>query len=225
MATQLLLAISGRLDKRYMEAVITAQGRAVQEIVARKTKKFHKTAQSRVRRVLPSRGGRLDKDLDFKIYPRRGASMNATGIVFSKTSVAVKNKRRGRGFDVIQFFNETTPTAVRPNRSGGYLWIPTRFAQGVAGTASNNPRLFGPGKFRDKLQVILSRNKKHGVAILKRSRNRSGRGTVMFVLVKQARVRKKLNLDRSFATSTKSFFPQVEKSFDKHLRRAIQRRR
>lgn len=226
MAFQMRIAIVGDiLDQRYGDAVLSAKGKAVKKVIQRKTKKFHKTAQARVRRVLPSRGGRLDKDLDFRVYPRRGSSIDASGIVYSKTSIAVNKNRRGRGFDIIRFFNEETPTVTRPSSSSGYLWIPTRFARGVSGTARNNPRRFGPNKLRGQLQVILSPNKKTGVAILKRSRNKSGRGTVMFVLVKQARIRKRLNLDRTYKTSLKSFYPQVDKAFNKFFRREFQSRR
>lgn len=191
-------AIEGNLE-RIMAAEIRVAERGVTEGIASGAEGLQRELRGQVTRA--GLGRRLANAWRKKLYPSRGVSMSAAGEVFTNAP------------HIIRAFDEG---AVIRGKSGLWLAIPTENAPRRSGFKPVTPSNFPEHRF-GRLRFVY---RPHGASLLvvdnvrvtargnigrqvKNPRLKSGRlrkgiaTVVMFLLVPQVRLRKRLDVDRA----------------------------
>ena len=182
MSWQFDAAIRGKL-KAEMAAEVKAGEGAVTAVIRRRTLKLKQDVRAQISSA--GLGERLGNAMRDRFYPSRGASLSATGVVASRAIY----KRPGGLVDLITVFQEG---ATINARGGKYLAIPV----GVGKNESLR-------NFDSKdIDLIPFRNGQ-GYVVLRRGARQFGRGGggVLFLLIKQARIKRRLNLDGVIAAA------------------------
>ena len=138
-------------------------------------------------------GARLSRTIRSDLYPKGQASLNAAALVWSKAPVIVGAHDEG---------------ALIRSRNGFWLGIPTP----AAGKSARGGRI-SPGEWERRrglrlrfiyrrsgpsLLVAEGRLNTRGLGVASRSKSGRGLATVpIFLLVRQVKLRKRLNLDRA----------------------------
>lgn len=196
---RLQAAIEGKLNEVLRDEARVAE-RAVSNAIRKATDGLKQDLRQQV--VSAGFGNRLSKSWRSKLYPAGAASIEAAGLVFSKAPV------------IIRAFDEG---AVIRSKNGVWLAIPSPAApkKGVGGkriNPSNFPEhRFGRLRFvyRPRVSLLVVDNARasfsrktgqlRGFRKASDSALRTGRGlttVVMFFLVPQVRLPKKLDIDR-----------------------------
>ncbi len=193
---KLQAAIRGNLEK-----LLEAEIRAGEEAVTAAMREASDGLKGELRGQVTSAGlgGRLAKTWRSQVYPKSGRSLGAAALVYSKAPRIVRAFAEG--------------TTIRA-RGGGFLAIPTPAApkRGVGGkriSPSTWPEArFGPLRFvsrgSGRPSLLVAENlragtgKRGGFRRASATALRTGRGlatVVMFVLVRQVRLKKRLSVD------------------------------
>lgn len=216
------LAIAGSLVKD-IEGDIAAIERGRMAAMRLSTEGLKQRLRSQI--VSAGLGQRLANSIRSTVYPQRGASANPAGSVFT----------RGSGHIVLGHHG----TLIRPGPGKAYLAIPTENvptrrrggAFGGRGTKANpfevETRFNQDLKFfRTRSGVVLayidairSKNKR-GWRSLTRGRLRQGRQierVIMFVLIPQVRLRKRLDFDAEHRAAIEAHIAIEAREIDREL--------
>ncbi len=189
-ASELVNVVTG-----YYKRERLAAGRAVSGVILRRTDKLKNTLRRQV--VSAGLGTKLSKAWRSTVYPTRGVSARAAGIVFSKalTSRKPRGKSRSILIDLFDVFDQTT-TITAP--SGKVLAIPVgRAKRSRPAQRRPKPSDWPAGTFEfvpDKdggnvigLLAFKGRRTKRKRRVFKKN--------VAFILVKQVGLKKRLSID------------------------------
>lgn len=172
--------------RRMMRDDLTAVARAATTSVRRATLGSRRDIQKQLRRSLTLgrrlSGGSMDQLVRAWVEPRRGNRLDPKGRVYSRA----RYRRPSGTVDLLLVFDEG---ALITGRGGKWLAIPTGNAPLKSGRGG--ARRATPGEAGLNL-VFLPAGSNRGVLVDPGSRE------VLYVLVKQVRVRKRIDLDRVF---------------------------
>lgn len=200
------LAIRGDLAKAFeLEAKAGAQ--AATTVIRRRTTRLKTSIRRQIASV--GLGERLGKTIRDAVYPNRGASLSAKGIIRSSAIY----KRPGGLVDLITVFEEG---ATINARGGRYLAIPL----GAGKTESLS-------KFDNRSIALLPLRSGKGYLVIRRDtsqyRRRSGSGfwgEPLFLLIPQATIRKRLDLDSEIARATNGIEQELVNEWNRRTARA-----
>lgn len=205
MTWQISLALRGDLEK-FLDAEVKAGKRSVSTVIRRRVNRLKNDLRRQIKRAGLSE--RLGKTVRGETYPKRGASLNAAGRVFSKAIV----KRTGGIADLITLLDTG---AVIKAGAGRALAIPLPAAgrgRGVKGDpASKKPGDFPDGTFR----LVVSRDRKTAVLVF-----RSGprQGEAAFILVRQVRLKKRINIERAYQKAIRGIDDDIVRQWERNNR-------
>lgn len=138
-------------------------------------------------------GRRLAGSIQGKSYPRNGESWRAAGLVYSKAAEIVSAHDRGAVIRSREGFFLAIPTEAAGRGRGGKRMTPLDWER-----RRGMPLRYVYRRGRPSLLVADGRLSKRGYAVKSRSKTGRNRATVVvFVLVPQVRLRKRLDLMRS----------------------------
>lgn len=215
---ELKLAIKGQL-KSYYKAIEDSGALSTYEIIFETTE----GAQDNLRRQIQNAGlgRRLPNTWQKKIFPAGKPSMNAKGLLFNTAP------------EIITAFNEGV--TIRSS-NGLYLAIPTEAAGQFAGRKSMTPELWEQRRgqqlrfvyVNSKVSLLVADNmraglgKRGGFRKASASALRSGRGlatVVMFILVRQVSLRKRLDIEAAIRPYQTDIAPRIGQRWEQNLGR------
>jgi len=184
MAWQVSLALRGDLQK-FMDAEVKAGKRAVTTTIRRRVNRLKNDLRRQVRRA--GLKDRLANSVRGDTFPKKGASLNAAGRVYSKAIV----KRPGGVTDLIQVLDQGALVQARGHK---FLAIANpkvvQLGRGTRGFAKQRtPKDFPAGSF------LFRPTRKANVALLVK---RNDPTKIAFVLVKVVRLKKKIDIARAY---------------------------
>ncbi len=154
-------------------------------------------------------GRRLANTWRATVYPRRPGTLSPAAFIFTKAEALIRAHDSG-------------PT-IRPVKGSVYLWLPTentprrgnrRMSPGMVeerfGDFTYVPSITRPGVVFATVDAVRSRSRR---GFRKASRGRAGQGRnairiIMFVLVRQVRLRKRLNVGR-ITSELQQVWPEI----------------
>jgi hypothetical protein len=160
-------------------------------------------------------GQRLAKSWRHKVYPKTGSSLAASGIVYTKAEKLIRVYDRGAVIRSSEGFWLAIPTEHAPKYGQGRKRInPSNFPEWKLGKLRFVYRKSGVSL----LVVDNQRQKKGGGYAPSRSKRalKSGHGlstVIMFFLVPQVRLRKRLNVDRVIAGNAGNLARNIDSEF------------
>jgi hypothetical protein len=198
MGLELSLAIKGDLGKT-MQQLVAAEAAGVTSVIRRRTTALKKTLRKQI--VSAGLGERLANAMRSQVVPTKGTAPDAMGRVFSKALV----KGRGGISDLVTVFEEGRVIRARGH---ALLAIPTPAAgrRGRRGTRST-PSDFPRGA------LVLIQNARGTLLLV----DRDDPGTVLFLLVPQVRIRKRLNVKAAAQKATSGLDAAVAKDIERRM--------
>ena len=166
-------------------------------------------------------GERLGRTVRGVVYPRKGTrTLEPSAFVYTKAPELIRVFAHG--------------ATIRPVKGGVYLWIPTENVPGFGnrktlsptevedrfGDFEYVPSLTRPGVVLATVQGILAKNKS-GWRKASAGRKKQGRNAVrivMFILVRQVRLKKRIDFDRLVADATAAWPDIVARSLAEAFR-------
>ncbi len=206
MSWQIDLALKGDLQK-FMDAEVRAGKAAVTTIVRRRVTNLKNDIRRQIKRAGLS--DRLGLSLRGDTYPKRGASLNAAGRVYSK---AIVKRKRGIS-DLIQVLDKGALIMGTYGRKYVAIANPAvvQLGNGVRNrTKSRSPTEFPPGTF------LWRPTKKANVAMLVLKRDPT---KVAFWLYKVVRLKKKIDIDRAYQKAIASIDFAVVRQWERNSSR------
>ena len=197
MTTQISLALKGDLE-RWAKQETRAAEIAVTSVVKSRTRLVRNAVRRQIRRAGFERrafGASLESTIKGKVYPERGRSINAAGRVESKAVY----RRRGGDVDLVTVFSEGATV-----RGGQYLAVPTENApwrSGRAGNAKASPTSDAAAGIRTG---IFSAGDGVFAVYQKGKRDARGRPLVLWWLVRQVRLTRRLDPERELERLTRN---------------------
>lgn len=193
-------AIRGDLRK-FMAADIKAGEQAVTSAIRRRTTALKNNIRKGVRKA--GLGQRLEKTIRAELYPERGASIGAKGLVYSKAIY----KRPSGLVDLITTLDEGA--TIHP-RGGKYLAIPL-FERPGRKRQQASPDDFPKGTFRF-VPVIEGKS----ALLIDRQTDQA-----KFFLVRRSRLRERgINVDAQIQKATRGLDDLIARNWEKRARRA-----
>lgn len=201
MAWELKFALRGDL-RRQMAQEVAAAEIAVTAVTRSKGKAIRNGIARQIKRAGFERrqgGAPLDQTVRFKLFPQRGRSINAAGIVSSKATY----QRRSGTVDLIEVFSQGR--VVRSSQ-GKFLAIPTKDAP----LARSGRRKASPGEVNFKTAVIPTGNRKVLAVIDARTRGRAGaEPKILWLLVPNVRLGKRIDPQKVVGRLTANYAQQI----------------
>lgn len=178
------LRLLGSVKDR-MERELRAGRQAVTSGIKRRTRGLQKGFRTQIGRA--GLGKRLANTIHSQVYPKRGYSLGAKGLVWDTSRVG---KKRGGGdaiVDLVRTFDEGAD--IRPGGGRRFLAIPSKAvpkdSRGMRGAkVTLQPSDFPPGS------LILLQNKDGGARLVFADRP----SVIAFYLVPNARIKPRLNI-------------------------------
>lgn len=207
---QLSLALRGDLQK-FLDADLRAGKTAVKSVIRRRTTGLKNNLRRQVKRAGLS--DRLGKTIRGDTYPRRGASLNAAGKVFSKAVV-----KRNRGpVDLIT--NLDTGSFTIPGPGKKYLAIANPEVVQLGPGVKGRPRARSPSEFPPGTFVFRSTSKARLAVLVKKSEPTK----VAFWLVKLVRQQKKIDIERAYQKAIRDIDGLIARTWERNDRKARNR--
>lgn len=216
MSWQLSLAVRGDLG-RYQEAEAKALAEARTAVVRRRAG----VAQRFLRKQIAAAGGAMEKlvkTVRVRNEPARTVTPDPKSVVYSRS--LVKNRVSGK-VDVLTLLDHAQTIRPLDHRGGAFLLIPLN-AHGV--TRRQNPL-----KNPERYQVIIARDKKSGVIVERAPkgsrREAEGRKVVLWILVRQVHLKKRIDTATAHARALKGIEEQIDREWTRRAERIAARLR
>jgi len=218
------LALSGNLQ-RDIDADAAAIARGTTEGVRLGTDSLKNRLRTQINSA--GLGQRVAKSVRGRVYPERGASMSAAGVVFSQRSghILIGHSgtlvRPGNGKAYLAIPTENVPKRRRGGDFGGRgalanpFEVETRFNQDLKFFRSRKGTLLA------YINGLASKSKRGWRALPKGkiSRRAKIQRVIMFVMVPQVRLRKRLDFDTALAREADALALTVAREIDRELSR------
>lgn len=231
MNLQLKMAVEGRLDEfmaKRAKGVASAVTRAMRAI----TFGLQRELRRQVRKANFRRDG-LEKLVRAKVLPRRGYQADAEGLVYS-------NARIVRGSKVVDLIEAFDKGATITAKGGKWLAIPTADSASKKANPTGGFQKFRPSqltKLRDKglsgnsrarklhaslkstgqTELKFIPTKKPGLAMLAYVNPRTGDTQVAYWLVKEVKIRKRLNIGAAKNKWLTKLEPRINRNLDRYV--------
>jgi len=205
------LALRGNLQA-FLDAEVKAGRSAVTTIIRRRTTNLKNNLRRQI--VRAGLGIRLGKTIQGNTFPKRGSSLNAAGLVYSKALY----KRPGGVVDLITVFNQENLLFAKRGRK--WIPIPNPAVVGTGTGTKHNPVSKSPSDPEFKGKLFFRRTSKANVAILAL---KSDPKKVAFWLVKTGKLHKRLDLDKAYNKAISGLDEAVAKQWETNSEKAKQR--
>jgi len=212
----LSVAIRGEL-REVMAARLRIAERAVTGGVRSVTFGLQRELRRQVRRAFRSApaalsGGSIEKTVAARVTPARGFSLEPEGLVHSR---ALYRRPSGQ-VDLLEVFDRGAEIRAA---GGKWLAIPTEHAPLRSGRGGK--RRARPKESGLKLQFMPTRNPRLGRLVLRdRGSRAAARETVVYWLVREVRLPKRLDIAAAERKWRARLGPQIERNLDRLARRA-----
>jgi len=207
MAWQVSLALEGNLQA-FLDAEVKAGRRAVFGVINRRKNNLKNNLRRQI--VRARLGKRLSNTVRDWINPEKEFAKNVTAYVFSKAIY----KRPGGLVDLITQLDEGETVRARAGKS---IVIPLP-AAGRGGGVKNDPVSRKPSDW-PRGTFALVPTKKKGTALLV-FKEGSRKGQAAFLLVKQARHAKRINVDRAYQSAIRNIDTAVATTWERESQKA-----
>jgi len=210
------LAIRGDLRETMAQRLRVAE-RAVTSAVRSTTFGLQRQLRREAKRAFRNApaalsGGSIEKTVAARVTPAKGASLDVEGLVFSR---ALYRRPSGQ-VDLLEVFERGTEI-----RAGGGNWlaIPTEHAPLRSGRGG--PRRARPKESGLRLQFLPTRDPRVGCLVLReRSRAAGAREGVVYWLVREVRLAKRLDIAAGERKWSARLGPQIERNLDRFASQA-----
>ena len=208
MTWQLTLALKGGLQ-RYLDAEVKAGRRSVYGVVNTRKNSLKNKLRKQVRAATKSQ--KLANTIRDWINPEKEFAANVTAYVFSKALY----KRRGGLTDIITLLD--TGDTIRA-RSGKSLSIPLP-AAGRGTGYRNNPVARKPSDWPDGTFYLVP--SESGRTAVLRFREGSKKGQAAFLLVKQVRFHKRIDIAKDYRIAIRNIDLAVARKWERESQKLV----
>ena len=210
MTWQVSLALRGDLQA-FLDAEVKGGKAAVTTIIKRRATNLKNNLRRQVLRA--GLGVRLGKTIQSNVYPKRGTSLNAAGLVRSKALY----KRPGGLVDLITVLDEATTVRAGVGKA---LAIPLP-AAGRGRGVKNDPVSRKPSDWpAGTFAFIPNKDGKTALLIFKSGPRK---GQAAFILVKHVRFKKRINIEKAYAKAIRNIDDAVVAQWERNSTKAEQR--
>ena len=200
MTWEISMAWRGELEK-FRTAELKAGQQAVTTIIRRRTTNMKNDLRRQIRKAKLS--DRLGKTVRGDVYPKRGSSLNAAGVVRS----AAITKRANGIVDIITVLDEGAVIKARAGRFLAFPISPRVKGRGVKGDpVSRSPASFPAGSF-------IFKPSRNGNGVLVFASNPT---EVAFVLVRQVRLKKRIDIDKAYAKAIRNIEDAIAQQWERN---------
>lgn len=212
MPTALSLAVRGRLAD-FLDLEAKAIGQSVPAVLRRRTNSLKRSLRNAV--VRAGLGQRLGNTIRSRVTPESGPALEASGLVFSAALKGIGREKvdleaavagRQPVIDLITVFREGATVRAR---QGHFLAIPVGNVGRIGrGGRRRTPADFPPGTLR-----FVPAGQGTSALLV------DDEGKVVFILVRQVGIRRRLNIDRAVASATTKLDDALVRDIEKRIAR------
>lgn len=210
MVLRIELALKGRLEQ-HMKAEIAAAEVAVTSVVRRKARTVRNAIAREIKRAAFTRrafSGELSATVVAKVWPERGRSIETNGRIESKAIYG----RRGGPVDLITVFSEGA--SIRSG-AGRFLAIPTEHAP----LARSGRRRASPEEMGARFPVRPTDDADLLAIVDPGRKDAEGRPLVLWWLVREVRLRQRIDPAAQHARLTADIDVQVAREWERQARK------
>ena len=202
-----LMAQRLRLAERAVTSAVRSTTRGLQRELRRQLKRAFRSAPAALS------GGSIEKTVGARIRPARGASLDAEGLVYSRA----RYRRPSGQVDLLEVFDRGAEIKAA---GGKWLAIPTEHAPLRSGRGGQ--RRAWPKESGLKLKFLPTRDARVARLVLADGRQTSsgGRAIVVYWLVREVRLARRLDIAAATRKWRARLGPQIERNLDRSGSRA-----